>query len=288
MVVPNSSTRADVSLVKGATIAGIVRFEDGMPDERSRVTLMRRDPTGKMKNYNPTTLASDIVKTDDQGRFRFAGLPPGEYTMYTVLAIQSGFAFDDKNGWHGSLNSSASDPSWLNIYYGNSFRERDSKSITITGSELSGGDDIEAPLSKLHSVSGSVVDAATGAAVNHATVRILFTALGSHGGATQVGRTEVGADGSFHFPFVPEGVYNLTVGDAREVTHDEVPIQIVGLPAGTPLQVEGEPRPAWVPMRQIEKTAKAYGDASQPLTVHGDMSGVTVQVTVKPPVAAAP
>jgi protocatechuate 3,4-dioxygenase beta subunit len=283
-ITANTGSKAEIVLTRGAVITGAVRFEDGTALTNSRVVLMRRDTKGKMNNYYPASQASTTLNTDDQGRFRFAGLPTGEYKLYAILAVQESRVPEGLT-WRVGLTTTES--SWLNVYYGNVFRRGDSKSINIAGAESSTGGDIEIQLSKLHSVSGTVLDATTGNPVNSATVQIIWSGDAQYKDDSQIGKTTVGPDGTFHFAFVPEGNYKLVISDAREVTHEQVPIQIVGLPTGTPLQVVGEPAPTWVPMRTFNKTAKAYGDVSQPLIVHSDVGSITVQVTVKPPAVAA-
>jgi hypothetical protein len=284
-VTANTGSKAEIVLTKGAVISGAARFEDGMPLTNSRVVLMRRDTKGKMNNYYPASLASTTINTDDQGHFRFAGLPIGEYMMYAILSVQE-TKVPEGLTWRIGLTTTES--SSLNVYYGNVFRRGDSKSIKIAAAELSSGDDIEIQLSKLHTVSGTVLDAATGNPVNSATVQIIWSGDDRYKSDSQIGKTTVGPDGTFHFAFVPEGNYKLAVSDAREVTHDQVPFQIVGLAAAAQIQIDLEARAQTVvPMRTVEKTAKTYGDASQPLIVHSDVAGVTIQVTIKPPAVAA-
>lgn len=276
-VTSNNSARAEVSLVRGGVIAGAVRFEDGMPDEGSRVLLMRRDAKGNMTRYFPNTLAQPNITTDDQGHFRFAGLPEGEYTLSMQLAVQNvqQISGGDVYTAHPGTYYTTTGPSWLTVYFGNVFRLEESKSIKLTGGFLSDGDDIEIPLSKLHSVSGTVVDVATGAPVNQATVRMILSGEGQNGKNAPIGRTDVGEDGSFNFPFVPEGSYKMTVSGAQTITRDQVPVQF-------PVQLPGDSgQTIRTFMRSVEKTAQKYDDASQPIVVHGETTGVTVMVKAK-------
>jgi len=111
----------------------------------------------------------------------------------------------------------------------------------------------------------------------------LFPELGSHGGSTAVGRTDVGEDGSFHFPFVPEGSYTLVVTGARQVTHDQVPMDLTKLPPGVAFFTG----PGITPMHSVDTTQQAYATATQPILVHSDMAGLQVLVSVKPAKVAA-
>jgi len=284
-VTPNGTTRANVSLIKGATITGAVRYEDGSADEGSRVQLMRKNARGAMAAYAPITLTSERTTTDDQGRFHFAGLPPGEYTLNTVLAVGSMEVTGDVTAMHVGMNYKPTGPSWLTIYFGNVFRQTDSKRITVAGAETVGGQDIVIELSKMHSVSGTVLDQSTGAAVNQARVQIVLP--GGAVGDTPIGKTDVGEDGTFRFPFVPEGTYMLVVSGARQVTHDQVPMDMTKLPPGMKFFfVDGSD--GSTPMTSVDKIQREYATVKQPIIVHSDMTDVQVPLSARDPGSKAP
>jgi hypothetical protein len=153
--------------------------------------------------------------------------------------------------------------------------------VKLVSGEISSGNDIEIRLSKLHTVSGTVVDAETGSAVNSAEVRMLWIADDPNGSPTQIDNMKVGEDGSFHFGLVPEGSYKLTVTRAKAVMHQ----QAFGPPP--PKSAEGYMQPVQ-DTAPVDKTMREYGDASQLLTVASDLSGVAVKVSPKAPATAAP
>ena len=66
-VTANNSSRVDVSMVKGGSISGTVRCEDGMPMFNSQMTLLRHDPKGTANDYYPLETSSGAIRTDDQG-----------------------------------------------------------------------------------------------------------------------------------------------------------------------------------------------------------------------------
>jgi hypothetical protein len=257
----NTSSRADVTLVRGGSISGTVRFEDGMPDVQSRVVLQRRFQDHGMKNYDPTTLNLTEVYTDDQGRFRFAGLPEGDYTVFAVLSVQNRTDFSNSQA-SGILTTSSSK---LSVYYGDTFRILP-KRITLKGTEDS-VDNIEIQLSKLHSVSGTVVDATTGAPVNAGTVTIVWPKDGDSANDAQVTKTNIGEDGSFHFAFLPEGQFDLKATNVRQMSAEAVP-----RPSGL---VDADA------FARYKAAGQTYGDAQVPLIVHSDMTGVTVAASPK-------
>jgi hypothetical protein len=264
-VTSNGLSRADVRLIKGAAIAGRVTFEDGMPETNSRVVLLHKDATGHWANFYPRVLSSDKTITDDQGRFRIGGIPAGEYKMYAGLDVQDMFATDAYSWGHTQTTGPASS---IQIFFGNGFRQQTAQVIKLTGAEDPSVGDIEIQMSKLHSISGTVVDVATGQIVNSGNVRLQDDA-GNAVPTTAV----VGDDGSYHFPFIPEGIYKMVLRGGHQIIRGSVPMNF-NLPAGMPQ-----------PMRTTEGPGTLYEDYSQPIIVHGDMSGVTIQLTAKPPAA---
>jgi len=84
--------------------------------------------------------------TDDLGHFRISGLPAGEYILNS--SFQSS----------GLFNLFGETEKTLNIYYGDVFFQKDAKPIKIGEGEESTGNNITIPLSKIHSISGSLLN----------------------------------------------------------------------------------------------------------------------------------
>ena len=68
-----------MTLTRGGVVAGTVRDENGSPISSAQVSLMRpviADGDRKLQSANPSW-----ETTDDRGRYRIYGIPPGEYTV---------------------------------------------------------------------------------------------------------------------------------------------------------------------------------------------------------------
>ncbi len=266
-VTPNRTSTAEVRLLKGATVSGTIRFDDGTPDSNTGVSLLRKEKSGKWTRFSAKLLStsSSSTNTNDQGSFRITGLPAGEYLLKTSLEISDlmlNHIFGDSRSSYGSTRYS------LDIFFGNAMRQRDAKMIKLAEGEDSAGNDIEVPLTTLHAISGTVLEGATGHTVNAAHVSIHYT--DDH---TQLVSTTVREDdNAFHFLYVPEGEYTLEVTDAHDVTRTEVPTCPQCLP----------------PSHTEEKTVRTFGAAEQPLILHSDISNLTVAVPPKPAGPATP
>ena len=237
-VAANRTTVADITLNRGAVIAGTVRFDDGEPAAEAKVSFLRKDKSGKWAESQHG--ADSGNSADDQGNFRIPNLSPGEYLLRTTLVLSGA---EVRYAPYYSLD----------IFFGDGMRQREAKTIKLKDGEESNGDNITIPLSKLHSVSGTVVSMETGAAVNSAKLELHYADDNS-----MVAEADISFDeNQFHFPYVAEGEYTLKVTSASDI----------------------------VPGKGHDKPIRTYADASQPLIVKGETSGVTIQV--KPlPVAA--
>lgn len=269
-VAANRTSTTEVHLLKGATIAGTIRFDDGTPDAATGVSLLGRDKSGKWSNFRTKFLAGPFSSTltDDQGRFRITGLPAGEYLLKTTLEL-SDVVVD--HIFRESGSSSSNTRYSLDIYSGNFMRERDAKPIKLTGAEDSAGNDIEIPLTTLHAISGTVLEGATGRTVNAAHVAIHYTDDDAQLVSVNVSKE----DNTFHFLYVPEGEYTLKITEARDVTRTEVPT------------CPNSPSRCLPPTHTEEKTIRAFGNAEQPLVLHTDITGLTVAVPPRPGGSAA-
>ena len=266
-VVANKNSEVKVQLHLGAVVAGTVRFDDGSPDTGARVQLKTRDDKGKWTLYRTTALGSFFgdVHTDDRGQYRITGLPAGQYVLLSTLGIsemQTNFVFGGQGG-------SSSRPIFsLDIYQGQTFRPADAKPINLTEAEDAEGNDVEIPVAKLHSLTGSLAEQRTGHQINAGRVALVFP-----GSEDILATTGVASeDGQFHFAFVPEGTYTLRVTNARDVVREEI----------------SNGKGAMPPTRTRERVTATYADAAQPIVFNGDQTGLVVSVLPAPAGPAPP
>jgi hypothetical protein len=249
VVAANRISTTDIVLNKGAVISGSVRFDDGEPYSQTTVSLLRKDKAGKWVEFGTTEgLSSDGAPTDDQGNFRLTGLPPGEYLLRTTLKMEGGVVTTP-----GAETTLDPDYRW-DVYFGDGIRPSDAKIITLKDGEQSNGNTIEIPLSRLHSISGTILNIETGGPINSARVELHNADDDSLDTTAYITLPT----GQFHFPYVAEGAYTLKVTGAVDA----------------------------VPGKGDEKPIRTYSDASQSIIVKGEMSGVTIQVKPLPAAAA--
>ncbi|WP_263381909.1 carboxypeptidase-like regulatory domain-containing protein [Granulicella arctica] len=257
--VPNVTVEAshtanlEVRLERGAAIAGTVRYDDGTPVISTYVTALAKETTDKKEEWVSRHEGSS---TDDQGRYRITGLPPGEYREQVSLSLTDMYV---STVIDGSRSSSSSTRYSLDFYSGDTTQKSKAKSVKITDGEQRDGADMTIPVSKLHSVSGSITDAG-GHVVNAGKL-----ALNYDDGTQLVSTTVDKEDGMFHFDFVPEGTYSLVVSEAKDVAREEIMN-----PPGT-----------FPPSNFKETTVKEYGGQKQPLVVESDVAGVVMTVAAK-------
>ncbi len=268
-VAANRTSTVEIRIYKGAAISGTIRFDDGAPDANTGVSVLTKDKTGKWVPFHTNLIAGQFggATTDDRGQYRIGGLPAGEYIVQTTLAITDIFVNGLFTEYHGTSYSNRYS---LNLYSGDSFRPRDAKTIKVGDGEEANSVDIAIPLSKLHTVSGSVVDANSGRAINGGRVTLLYSDDNTELTSVDIDKE----DSAFHFYYVPEGEYTFKVTGARDVTREEIPY-----PAGTV-----------PPTHTVEKKLRDYDVEPQPLSIHSDATGLTIQAQVKstarPPVTS--
>ncbi|HLI77665.1 MAG TPA: carboxypeptidase-like regulatory domain-containing protein [Acidobacteriaceae bacterium] len=254
---PHTETRVDVTVQRGASVGGTVRFDDGTPAAGLNVMLFRQAATGKWEGTH--LQGRGYGSTDGRGQYLFESLPPGIYTVKADLALKE---FSQAtmpmptNGvqMHVTMSRTTFE---LPVYFGNALRQRDASPIKVEGSANYDGNDISLPLSKLHHVSGALV-AGDGHSLNSGKVFLRYPDDDTEVASVGVNRE----DRQFHFPYVPEGSYKLEVDEARDVTEIEVP----NAPGVTPKT------------RLEDKTVKRYGKLEQALVVQSDVEGVVATV----------
>jgi hypothetical protein len=261
-VVANQTSSIDLRLARAASISGVVRWDDGSPAPGLSVRLRHKGKDGK---WTDTKLASRIF-SDDLGRFRAAGLPAAEYQLAVRIESQNHLE-QSIFGGRGSTSTSRSVET-LYVYFGDTFFRKDAKPI-----ELDDGQDATAdltiPVSKLHTLSGALVDASNGHVINAGS--ITFNTLpAADGRSEELGAAEVDADDStFRIEFIPEGTYTVHVQDARDVIRELVPP-----PAGR------------VDFPEVKETVlKRYSSFDAPYTVENDAAGITFPLSAAKPAA---
>ena len=259
-VAANRTSTVEVHIYKGSAISGTLRFDDGAADANTVVSVLTKDKTGKWIPFQSNLIAGPFggTTTDDQGHYRISGLPAGEYLLQTTLALTDIFVSGLFMENHSTANN---DRYVLKLYSGDSFRPRDAKSIKLNDGDEADSVDITIPLSKLHAVSGTVQDANSGRAINAGRVTIVYSDDNAELASVNIDKEDSG----FHFYYVPEGEYTLKVTNARDVTREEIPY-----PAGTV-----------PPTHTVEKKLRDYDVEPQPLSIHSDITGLTVPAQTK-------
>jgi hypothetical protein len=260
-VAANRTSTVEVRIFKGASISGTVSFDDGSPNPNAGIELLTKDKAGKWTAFRAKPLASlGPNSTDDQGHYRISGLPRGEYLVKTTLML-SDITVD--RVFEQTRSSSHNTRYSLNIFSGGGLRQRDAKPVKLDEGEESGAMDIAIPISKLHAVSGSVVEAGTGQVINSGAVAIFYPDDNTELVSTEISKD----DNAFHFYFVPEGEYTLKVTRAREVSREEISNGPGTFPATS----------------SVEKKLRDFDAPPQPIIIHGDMTGVIVPAQLRQP-----
>lgn len=256
-VAPHSTLIADATLRRAAAISGDVTFDDGSPAIGVMIRILRPDTKGEFKE-NFQTSAAWAQPVDDHGHYRFSSLPEGQYVVEAdlTLSTQDTTRMTMPNGMTTEMVMKKFIFS-LPIYSGSVIRRHDAKPIKLESGEEASDIDITIPISQLHNVSGSLL-AKDGHTINGGKVALLFA-----DDRSQFAEVDINPDDpAFHFPYVPEGNYILSVQEAKDVGHVEVPNA-----------------PNVMPRTHTEHpTLHTYGITEQPLTVQTDLQSLNITV----------
>lgn len=268
VVQANLAAAIDVTLERGAAVAGTVLYDDGSPAAGLRVLLLVRadnkagDKAGKwvVPESGPVPGVSGVL-TDDRGSYRISGLPAREYLAEVELKLEKNSIEISNNGWSMNGTGGVTVP----VYSGNSLREKDAVPFRMKLGEERPGEDLLIPLNKLHAVTGVITAARDGHVVNGGTVQLLYA-----DDKTEAAKMNLAKDDtSFSLNFVPEGDYIARVTDAADLEYTEVPNGVGVVP----------------PTRTETHAVHHYATGEQPLHVQGDVTGLAVAVPEKAPQA---
>ena len=236
-VADNQTTVADLTLQRGATIEGTVRYDDGAPGIGIRVRLFRKSESGQWVLYNngsdgsPISMIALALGTDARGHYYKAGLPPGIYIVEVMLPPVS--IVPATIVGKQSLRLTAKTGDALSVFSGDKYRLGDATPVEVTAGEDVPGVDIEIPTVGLHSIGGIVAMVGTGQSVSQGEVLLLDPK-----DKTELRTAEIQRDGSFQFNFVPSGNYLVRV-DARAGGADGVPLKVYA-PLEMPMDIESD------------------------------------------------
>ncbi len=204
---------ASLTLQRGGVIAGTVQWDDGSPaggvpvsaepapaanaTGSSAARASRQGYGGLPEGFGG---AFSGGTTDDRGRFRLAGIPPGAYLVRANVQAPMP-AGGESHGYIRTLN--------LAVYAPREVRRSEATVITIAGAEEHDDVAITMGLAGMHTVSGGV--GSPGAAVRSGSVSLSDQTDSS---LTRTG--VIGADGSFLIQYVPPGNYTLNVNASSQ------------------------------------------------------------------------
>lgn len=260
VVQANQPAHVDVRLERGASLSGVIKYDDGSPAPGVTSILMEQQPDGAWKDLSINLVPTP---TDDLGRFRFYGLLPGKYAVKAALpTMQASVGLGP-----GSLAMHMDAGDALVVYSGGVLRPKDVKPIDVGPGDSVDGVELTFPIGDLHKINGTVVAKADGHAVNFGTVSLL-----DPDSKTQMRTALIGRDGTFHFNYVPDGQYTLQVAGAADT------------------EASGSPDAQSDFARLLNsKPVKVYAPLEQPLLLKGDAPDLTLQVSdaaPKPPGAS--
>jgi len=258
VVAPDQTAHVELRLERGASLSGSVRYDDGSPASGVTPILMAQQKDGKWKDL---ALSMVPAPTDDRGRFRFYGLPPGKYAVKAALPTMQASA----GLGSGSIAMHMNMGDALLVYSGGALREKDVKPVAVgTGDEVDGVE-ILFPLAGLHAVAGTVVAKSDNHPVSTGAVSLLDSET-----KAVVRTAMLDREGSFRLNYVPEGQYTLKVAGAADTEKTDSPLE------------ESD-----FARMMNRKTLRSYGEAERTFTLKTDETALTLQVPDAPAKAAA-
>jgi hypothetical protein len=273
-VVVSAAQPADLSIRinRGTEIDGTVTYDDGSPAISLQIGLKPKTESANGTGFPEIDLFTlgnlidqSMRTTDDHGRFRILGVPPGEYLV--SVTVPTGSADPSRPSSPAQMVESGF-IGGLVVYTGGSLRASTARSIKVTAGGASADADIIIPLSKLHSVHGEVILKRTGQPPPSATLQLVYA------DTQESARIAVASNGHFDLYFVPEESYFLrAIASAAALPNVDIDDDDGG---GGGFFISQNPSGTSDPWKQA-------GAAQVPLVVKGDVEDITIAVPDPPP-----
>jgi hypothetical protein len=212
----------NLTLHRGAVISGRMRYADGSPAIGMPVSAGSPEEITLPANARNMTLSplqdalqslthpqarEQNVFTDDEGRFRMFGLPPGKYLVGTMIALDHNstkVTMDDGSNPHSNGRDHMY-PEMIFVYGPKAFRRKDARVFDIRGDEQITDADLTIDPDGLHTLKGRIL-AGEDRHAPSAMVR-----LREDGAKDMIRFVEIEDDGSFQINYLPPGGYTLEI-----------------------------------------------------------------------------
>jgi uncharacterized protein (DUF2141 family) len=194
----------DVTLTRGASLNGRVLYSDGAPAVTAQIVI--EDASAKSSSIPVEVYSSTMFRiTDDLGRFRIAGLPPGTYRVAALPHLQAPVF----------TTSPVLNVRPIEVFSGDTLHRAAARTYEVRAGDNIEGIDITIPNSALHKTGGSV-SAPDGTPLNIGVITLTST-----DDSAVVYRTGMNRDGTFLFAAIPSGTYKLSTSDVYFGVRDE-------------------------------------------------------------------
>jgi hypothetical protein len=278
----NETAHMDVTIKRGGILSGRVTYSDGAPATQTMIFI--EDVNAKPKprtspnpNGDQETSDAPLIDaggffrsfmlhqnqgTNDQGDFRISGIKPGTYRVSAVLPPTDLNANAEGLDVIFDLPSSSGS---LRIYSGDTLHKNAAKTYDLRLGDDISGIDITIPAYIFHRVQGQLstldgrpIFAGALTLTNPSDDSFVFHTVPAH-------------DGTFLFPEVPSGTYNLAVTGAKLGTIPD------GIPEGMPVQAA------------LLQNAESFADKTTNVLVKdSDITDLSIQLQNAPPAPSQP
>ena len=274
----NETAHMDVTIRHGGVLSGRVTYSDGAPATQTTILIedvnakpkprASPNPNGDQATAAPMIDAGGFLRsfilhqnqgTNDQGDFRISGLRPGIYRVAAILPSPDSSA--DAEGLN-IIFGFPSDSRALRFYSGDTLHKNAARTYELRPGDDIVGIDITIPAYIFHRVQGQLATL-DGRPISAATLTLTDTSDDSFALHTAPAR-----DGTFIFPEVPSGTYNLAVTGAKLSAIPD------GTSEGTPVQ------------SSALQNARSFADKTTTVVVKdSDVTDLSIQLTNTPPAA---
>lgn len=246
--------KQDISIVRGGSIVGTIRYQDGSVVPGAKVEL-KRIGDGEFEE-------DEKKEADDRGVYRFAGLEEGEYIISVSESVMH-----SAEGEAQSPDSSNDAAGKILVYFGGTYSAAEATPVAVRLSTEVRNIDITIPNHIFYRMSGRVVEKNDGTPVEGAS--IAFKRIGEQFDWYQLEAQtlKTDPDGGFEFKELLAGKYEITVDR----------------PSGTRGKKDGEIRKLASIIKKIEITDQHLENIQIELPFSAGISGTVVSENMNAP-----